>query len=152
MANKKKNSTPNGVKFLINAQYLKDISFENPKAPDSLRKFGSNPKIQIDIDVKSRPLKGHGENIFEVELIIKGETNVDNESIFLIEASYCGVFTIEHAKGELLEKILLIECPKFLFPFLRSVLSNCTREGGFPPLMVAPVDFSAMYEKRKSKK
>ena len=151
MVNKKKNSTPQGVKFLINAQYLKDISFENPKAPDSLRKFGGNPKIQIDVDVKSKPLKSHGDNIYEVELLIKAETSVENESLFITEATYCGVFTVENAEGELLDKILMIECPKFLFPFLRSVLASCTREGGFPPLMIAPVDFATMYEKKKSK-
>ncbi len=152
MANKKKNTTPPNVKFLINAQYLKDISFENPKAPDSLRKFGSNPQIQIDVDVNSRELKDHGPNIFEVELVVKAETKVENDSLFITEATYAGVFTVENADGGLLEKILLIECPKFLFPFLRSVLATCTREGGFPPLMIAPVDFATMYEKKKSGK
>jgi preprotein translocase subunit SecB len=149
MANKKENSNVNNLKFIINAQYLRDLSFENPSAPDSLRNFTSNPTFKVDIDVKSRELKDHGPNIHEVELIVKAETNVEKKSLFLIEGSYCGIFTIENANKEILEKILLIECPKFLFPFLRSILANATREGGFPPLMLNPVDFVGMYEKKK---
>ncbi len=148
MANKKKNSN-NNLKFLINAQYLKDISFENPKAPESLRQFNKNPKIQVDVDVKSKPLKDHGSNIFEVDLTIKAQTQLEEQTMFIVEATYGGIFTIDNATGDLLEKILLIECPKFLFPFLRSIVASCTREGGFPPLMISPVDFVAMYEKKK---
>ena len=150
MANKKKNSNTNNLKFIINAQYLKDLSFENPRAPESLRNFSSNPTFKIDIDVKTKLLKDHGENIYEVELIVKGQTHADDKALFLVEGSYCGIFTIENAEAEVLEKILLIECPKFLFPFLRSVVANATREGGFPPLMLNPVDFVGMYEKKKS--
>ena len=150
MANKKKNSNTNNLKFIINAQYLKDLSFENPRAPESLRNFSSNPTFKIDIDVKTKLLKDHGENIYEVELIVKGQTNSEDKALFLIEGSYCGIFTIENAESDVLEKILLIECPKFLFPFLRSVVANATREGGFPPLMLNPVDFVGMYEKKKS--
>ena len=70
--------------------------------------------------------------------------------MFIIEASYCGIFTIENVKDDVLERILLIECPKFLFPFLRSIVATCTREGGFPPLLIAPVDFVGMYEQKKA--
>jgi len=149
MANKKKNSNNNNLKFIINAQYLKDLSFENPRAPESLKNFSSNPTFKIDVDVKSRTLKDHGPNIYEVELLIKGETKVQNDSLFVIEGSYCGIFTVENANEDILEKILLIECPKFLFPFLRSIIANCSREGGFHPLMINPVDF---IEKKKKKK
>ena len=68
---------------------------------------------------------------------------------FFVEGVYNGIFTIENASEEILDKILLIECPKFLFPFLRSIIANCTREAGFPPLMVLPLDFIGMYENRK---
>ena len=101
------------------------------------------------MDVKTRILTDHGQNIHEVELIIKGETKIEDDSLFLIEGSYCGIFTIENANEDILERILLIECPKFLFPFLRSIVANCTREAGFPPLMIAPLDFIGMYEKKK---
>ena len=115
-----------------------------------MRNFSSNPTFKIDIDVKTKLLKDHGENIYEVELIVKGQTNSEDKALFLIEGSYCGIFTIENAESDVLEKILLIECPKFLFPFMRSVVANATREGGFPPLMLNPVDFVGMYEKKKS--
>ena len=115
-----------------------------------MRNFSSNPSFNIDVDVKSKALNDHGKNIFEVELIVKGETKIEDKPLFLIEGSYCGIFTIENAESDVLEKILLIECPKFLFPFLRSIIANSTREGGFPPLMLNPVDFVGMYEGKKS--
>ena len=151
MAEKKKNSNSNNInlKFLINAQYLKDLSFENPQAPDSLKNIKSSPTFKIDADVKSKELKDHGKNIFEVELSIKCETKSEDTILFLVEGVYNGIFTIENANEEILDKILLIECPKFLFPFLRSIIANCTREAGFPPLMIAPLDFIGMYENRK---
>ena len=136
-------------KFRIITQYIKDLSFENPRAPESLRNFSANPTFNIDVDVKSRSLKDHGPNIHEVELIVKGETRIEDKPLFLIEGSYCGIFTVENATDDILEKILMIECPKFLFPFLRSVIANSTREGGFPPLMLNPVDFVSMYEEKK---
>ena len=83
----KKNSNNNNLKFIINAQYLKDLSFENPRAPESLKNFSSNPTFKIDVDVKSRTLSDHGQNIYEVELLIKGETKVQNDSLFVIEGS-----------------------------------------------------------------
>ena len=137
--------------FIINTQYLKDLSFENPKAPDSLKIFDSKPEIKIDIDINSKPLKNHGDDIYEVDLIIKGSTTVKNEIMFLIEATYSGIFTIKNAPSDVLEKVLLIECPKFLFPFLRTIIANNTRDGGFPPLMITPIDFVGLYESKKKK-
>ena len=137
--------------FIINTQYLKDLSFENPKAPDSLKIFDSKPEIKIDIDINSKPLKNHGDDIYEVNLMIKGSTTVKNEIMFLIEATYSGIFTIKNAPSDVLEKVLLIECPKFLFPFLRTIIANNTRDGGFPPLMITPIDFVGLYESKKKK-
>jgi len=137
--------------FIINTQYLKDLSFENPKAPDSLKIFDSKPEIKIDIDINSKPLKNHGDDIYEVDLMIKGSTTVKNEIMFLIEATYSGIFTIKNAPSDVLEKVLLIECPKFLFPFLRTIIANNTRDGGFPPLMITPIDFVGLYESKKKK-
>ena len=137
--------------FIINTQYLKDLSFENPKAPDSLKIFDSKPEIKIDIDIKSKPLKNHGDDIYEVDLMIKGSTTVKNEIMFLIETTYSGIFTIKNAPSDVLEKVLLIECPKFLFPFLRTIIATNTRDGGFPPLMITPIDFVGLYESKKKK-
>ena len=152
MANKKKNSNTNNLKFIINAQFLKTFLLRTLVHLNLLRSFSSNPSFNIDVDVKSKTLTDHGPNIYEVELIVKGETKADDKTLFLIESSYCGIFTIENATDDIMEKILMIECPKFLFPFLRSIIASSTREGGFPPLMLNPVDFVGMYEKKKSSK
>ena len=139
-----------GFQFIINMQYLKDLSFESPKAPQSFRAL--DPKkmeIKIDVDVKSKPLKDHSEDTYEVDLIIKGEMTVEKEIMFLIEGNYSGVFTLKNVPSDVLDKILLIECPKLLFPFLRSILATNTRDGGFPPLMITPIDFASLYERNK---
>ena len=138
--------------FIINAQYLKDLSFENPNAPKSLKQFEEKPEIKINVDINTKALKDHGEDIYEVDLIIKATTSVKNDNLFLIEAVYSGIFTIKNAPKDVLEKMLLIECPKFLFPFIRSIISSSTREGGFPPLMITPIDFIALFESRNQKK
>ena len=151
MSEENKNSTPQtntNLQFVINAQYLKDLSFENPKAPDSLKNFNAKPDIKLDVDIKSRPLKDHGE-AEEVDLIIKGTTKISNETMFLIESTYSGIFTIKNAPNDILEKILLVECPKYLFPFIRSIIASNTRDGGFPPLMITPIDFVSLYESKK---
>ena len=101
MSEENKNSTQQtntNLQFVINAQYLKDLSFENPKAPDSLKNFNAKPDIKLDVDIKSRPLKDHGEDMYEVDLIIKGTTKISNETMFLIESTYSGIFTIKNGK------------------------------------------------------
>ena len=145
------NQENKNFQFIINTQYLKDLSFENPKAPNSLKVFNSKPEIKIDVDIKSKLLKDHGEDIFEVDLMIKGSTYVEKEIMFVVEAIYSGIFTIKNAPNDVLEKVLLIECPKFLFPFLRSIIAASTREGGFPPLMITPIDFVSLYESKRKK-
>lgn len=146
--NEKEGSEKNNFQFIINAQYLKDFSFESPKAPNSLRSFNEKPDIKIDVDVNTQPLKDHGEDVFEVSLTLKGTTNLNKECVFLVEGTYSGIFTIKNAPEDVLKKILLIECPKFLFPFLRTIIGNCTRDGGFPPLMITPIDFVALFESK----
>ena len=146
--NEKEQSKENNFQFVINAQYLKDFSFESPKAPKSLRSFNEKPDIKIDVDLNTQPLKDHGEDVFEVSLTLKGTTNLNKECVFLVEGTYSGIFTIKNAPEDILKKILLIECPKFLFPFLRTIIGNCTRDGGFPPLMITPIDFVALFESK----
>ena len=109
----------------------------------------SNEPDHYESDMQQEWLAKNAKNIFEVELSIKCETKSEDTILFLVEGVYNGIFTIENANEEILDKILLIECPKFLFPFLRSIIANCTREAGFPPLMIAPLDFIGMYENRK---
>ena len=146
--NQKDQNGKNNFQFIINAQYLKDFSFESPKSPQSLRTFNEKPDIKIDVDVNTRSLKDHGEDVFEVDLTLKGTTNMNKECVFLVEGTYSGIFTIKNAPEDVLKKILLIECPKFLFPFLRTIIGNSTRDGGFPPLMITPIDFVALFESK----
>ena len=146
--NEKNQNGKNNFQFIINAQYLKDFSFESPKSPQSLRNFNEKPDIKIDVDVNTRSLKDHGEDVFEVDLTLKGTTNMNKECVFLVEGTYSGIFTIKNAPEDVLKKILLIECPKFLFPFLRTIIGNSTRDGGFPPLMITPIDFVALFESK----
>ena len=146
--NQKDQNGKNNFQFIINAQYLKDFSFESPKSPQSLRNFNEKPDIKIDVDVNTRSLKDHGEDVFEVDLTLKGTTNMNKECVFLVEGTYSGIFTIKNAPEDVLKKILLIECPKFLFPFLRTIIGNSTRDGGFPPLMITPIDFVALFESK----
>ncbi|MBL6928765.1 MAG: protein-export chaperone SecB [Rhodospirillales bacterium] len=125
------------------AQYVKDLSFEVPGAPAIYAIMQEKqPEITVNIDVKANPLEGE---MFEVVLNIQATCNIDGNPAFVGELSYGGVFTVT-GPGEILQPILLIECPRLLFPFARNIIADATRDGGFPPLMLAPVDFAAMFQ------
>lgn len=140
------------LNFQINAQFLKDLSFTNPESVKSLKKLDKAPSLKLNADVKTSQLKSEGKDIFEVDLIIKGETNNEKNTLFKVDAVYTGIFTISNAENKILEKILNVECPKFLFPFIRAVIASTTREAGFPPLSVSPLDFNALHESKNKKK
>ncbi|HEB79960.1 MAG TPA: protein-export chaperone SecB [Rhodospirillales bacterium] len=130
---------------LINAQYIKDLSFEAPSAPEIFTDMQKQqPDISINIDVRAQPLN---ENIFEVTLHITSECKVGDKIAFIQELVYCGVFTI-NVPSEHIQAVLLIECPRLLFPFARNIIADSSRDGGFPPLMLSPVDFVDMFKKR----
>jgi preprotein translocase subunit SecB len=129
----------------ILGQYLKDLSFENPNAPGSLAPQQKQPDINIAVNVNARNL---GPNDFEVELHLEAKANGDGKVIFAAELLYAGIFRLENFPQNLLHPAVLIECPRMLFPFARQILSDATRNGGFPPLMLDPIDFAAMYQQR----
>lgn len=141
------NNTQNIRKISVNAQYIKDLSFENPHAPNSLIAKGEKPNIKIGVDVKVNPLQ---EKVFEVNLVINASARSkdDDKAIFLIEVNYAGVFTVDVPQAEF-EPVLMVYCPGILFPYARRIVSDTTRDGGFPPLMLDPVDFSALYHQHK---
>ncbi len=126
----------------IEAQYIKDLSFEHPKAPASLVQGDKRPDIKIGVEVRARPLSP---NSYEVELMIKAEANREGEVLFLVDLTYGGLITVQNVKPEMLQPVLLIEGPRMLFPFARRVVSDVTRDGGFPPLMLNPIDFVELY-------
>jgi preprotein translocase subunit SecB len=131
-------------RLMIQSQYVKDLSFENPRAPLSLQS-GQRPEIQVRIDVNARPLEAER---YEVMLELHVEARVDNASAFMVELTYGGVFGLLNIPPDSLQPLLLIECPRLLFPFARRVVADATRDGGFPPLLIDPVDFVSLYRRR----
>ncbi len=129
----------------ILAQYLKDLSFENPKTPQSLMNPESNPQIDISVNVNARAL---AETDFEVELELQAKAVEADEVVFAAEILYAGIFRLENMSEETMHPVVLVECPRMLFPFARHILADATRNGGFPPLMIDPIDFAGMYNQR----
>lgn len=129
----------------ILGQYLKDLSFENPNAPQSLSPQQSQPDINIAVNVNARNL---APSDFEVELHLDAKATVQGKVIFAAEILYAGTFRLENFPSNMLHPAVLIECPRMLFPFARQILADATRNGGFPPLMLDPIDFAGMYQKR----
>ncbi len=126
-------------------QYVKDFSFENPGAPQSLRARQTPPNINISIGVQSQPA---GTNEIEVELRIDARA-VDGQAVlFAIELVYAGVFRFTNIPGEQVRAVALIECPRLLFPFARQIVAEASRNGGFPPLLIDPVDFVQMFRQQ----
>ncbi|MEL6361108.1 MAG: protein-export chaperone SecB [Pseudomonadota bacterium] len=128
------------------AQYLKDLSFENPKAPAVFRQGAANPNIEVNVDVGARTFS---QNNFEVELSVSARAMADNEAVFVVETTYGGAFEITGIPQDQLEAVLLVECPRLLFPFVRQIVAETTQSGNFPPVMLDPIDFFAIYERRK---
>ncbi|MFL5259008.1 MAG: protein-export chaperone SecB [Hyphomicrobiales bacterium] len=129
----------------ILAQYLKDLSFENPNAPQSLSGQQPQPEINIAVNVNARNL---APSDFEVEIHLDAKALIQEKVVFAAEILYAGVFRLENFPQNLLHPAVLIECPRMLFPFARQILSEATRNGGFPPLMLDPIDFAGMYQRR----
>jgi preprotein translocase subunit SecB len=135
---------PEGPQIRVLAQYVKDLSFENPMAAAAARAYESQPLIDMGVEVKTRPAGPDGD-VFEVDLRIKVDAKRGEEVLFLIDLVYGGLFQFAHILPEDLEPLLWIECPRLLFPFSRQVLAEITREGGYPPLLVNPIDFTPLY-------
>ena len=127
-------------------QYLKDLSFESPGAPQSIRQDLPAPEVEVSVDVNARRL---GDDQYEVELACSATATRDGETAFVVETNYAGLFLIQNVPAEQLEPLLLVEAPRLLFPFARQVVATATREGGFMPLMLEPLDFGAMYRMQR---
>ena len=127
------------------AQYVKDLSFENPNAPRSLQQQQQPPAINIQINVNAKPL---ADNDYEVELKIEGRAETPGLFLFSFDLLYAGLFRIVNVPQENLHAIIMIECPRLLFPFARELIATAVRNGGFPPLMIDPVDFVSLYRQK----
>jgi preprotein translocase subunit SecB len=127
-------------------QYVKDLSFENPRAPQSLAPLQQQPAINIQINVNAKPMS---ETDIEVELKIEGAATMpDKATLFAFDVTYAGIFRMQNIPQQEKHPVALIECPRLLFPFAREIIGTMTRNGGFPPLMIDPVDFVALYRER----
>jgi preprotein translocase subunit SecB len=129
----------------ILAQYIKDLSFENPNAPRSLQQTGQQPAINIQINVNAKPL---ADNDVEVELKLEGRAEIQGALLFSFDLLYAGVFRIVNVPQETMQAIVMIECPRLLFPFGREIIATAVRNGGFPPLLIDPIDFVSLYRQR----
>jgi preprotein translocase subunit SecB len=139
-------SQANPPRLMIQTQFVRDLSFENPRAPASLQAGGQRPEISVRIDVRAQPME---EDRYEVTLQLNVEGKAGGETTFVLELSYAGIFVLMNIPRDATQAILLIECPRLLFPFVRRVVADTTRDGGFPPLMIDPVDFAALYRRRQ---
>jgi len=123
-------------------QYISDMSFENPNAPASILNNTTTPAINISINTQ---VKKQEDDVYAVELALNAKAEREENLLFNVELVYGGVFRIRNVPENQLPPLLMIECPRLLFPFARQVLANVTQSGGFPPIMMEPVDFAAIY-------
>ncbi|MGE3305782.1 MAG: protein-export chaperone SecB [Rhizobiaceae bacterium] len=137
----------NGAAATLNvlAQYVKDLSFESPGAPGTLRNRDNAPGININVNVSANPIS---DKEFDVNLTLTAKAGGDKEVLFNVELVYGGVFRIDGFPQEHMLPILFIECPRLLFPFARQIIAEATRNGGFPPLMLDPIDFAQMFQRK----
>ena len=137
--------TQGQAQFRVVAQYSKDFSFENPNAPQSLMQQQAQPTMNIQINVNPKQLSNTD---FEVELRLDGKAEADGSVLFAFELNYAGVFHLQGIPPESVAPLLMIECPRLLFPFAREIIAAAVISGGFPPLMLDPIDFVALYQQR----
>ncbi len=152
---------PQSAPLVVNIQYIKDLSFEVPGAPAVYTTLRTAPRVDINLDVQARRIQ-EGQNAFEVTLAIRAEasepqTNGSTDAhadssprVFLAELAYSGVFTLSGLPENAIEPVLLVECPRVLFPFARNILADVTRDGGFPPVLLQPIDFVALWQSRRA--
>jgi len=136
----------NPPRMTILSQYVKDLSFENPRAPQSLQPNQARPEVQIRVDVRAQPMEAER---YEVSLQLHVDAKAGDDTAFMVELTYGGVFGLLNIPQDSLQPLLLIECPRLLFPFARRIVADATRDGGFPPLLIDPIDFVTLYRRRQ---
>ena len=132
-----------GPSFNLIGQYIRDLSFENPGAPGSVMLGGGNPTFNVGINVG---VKKQADDVYAVEITLNAKAERDKTVLFNVELIYGGVYRMRNIPENQLAPLLLVECPRLIFPFAREALASITQKGGFPPLMMEPVDFNAIYQ------
>ncbi|MCA3453894.1 MAG: protein-export chaperone SecB [Rhodobacter sp.] len=143
---------PAQIRMQVLAQYIRDLSFENAIAQKGLMSGEIQPDVtvQVSLDARTRPQPNQYEVINKFRVTSKNKATGDN--LFLMELEYAGIFLVEGVPGEQLHPFLLIECPRMLFPFVRRIISDVTRDGGFPALNVDTVDYMALYRQELARR
>ncbi len=134
------------VQVKVMAQYIKDLSFENPNIEKLIKEPGDSPNLQLAINVGA---KGMGPSVYEASIDFNAQASNQHGEIYQLEIVSAGLFRVENIPGPSLEPFLLVNCPSILFPFLRRIVADLTREGGFPPLLLDPFDFASLYVRRQ---
>lgn len=129
--------------LIMHAQYIKDLSFENPNAPEVLTETTGQPDVEIGVNVGAKMI---GDGQFEVLLNLTAKATADDKALFLVDLTYAGIVSAPNTPEDELNPLIMIEAPRLLFPFARAIVSDMTRDGGFMPLNIQPVDFVAVYQ------
>jgi preprotein translocase subunit SecB len=137
-----------GPQLGVLAQYVKDLSFESPGAPQTLQGPGDNPQLKIGVNVSGSQ---RGEDIHEVIVHVEANAHSDVGVIYNVELDYAGLFRIKNVPENLMQPVMFVDCPALLFPFVRRVISDVVRDGGFPPLMLDPIDFRRLFAQNMAK-
>jgi preprotein translocase subunit SecB len=139
-------TAPPPVQVKVAGQYIKDLSFENPNIGKLLKEPGDSPNLQLAINVNAQ---GVGPDLYETSIDFNAQATNEHGTVYELELVYAGLFKIQNIPQQALEPFLLVNCPSILFPFLRRIVADISREGGFPPLLLDPFDFAALYMRRK---
>jgi preprotein translocase subunit SecB len=139
--------TAQAQQLMINAQYIKDLSFENPRAPQSLMQQATPPSVEINIDVKAQSV---GPENYEVVMTLNASAKAQSDVLFLVELTYGAIVTVRNVPPEMMPQVVLVETPRLMFPFARNIVAETTRDGGFPPLMINPVDFAELLRRNQA--
>lgn len=133
---------PSGPMLQVLAQYTKDSSFENPNAPESLRSDQQPPEVNINIEIARKML---GDDTVEISILLRSDAKRGDQTVFIAELEYAGLFMFQNMSPEEAMPMMMIECPRILFPFARQIMCEMTQNGGYPPILLDPPDFPAMY-------
>ena len=149
---KEENQAAVPPKMVILNQFIKDLSFENIAAQNGLKSESLTPdiKVNVTLEAKKRPIENQYDVI--IKTTISSETKNTKEMLFMLEIDYGGIFEITNIPEDQLHPYLLIECPRILFPYLRRIISDITRDGGYPSLNLDQIDFLSMYKAELNKK
>lgn len=139
-------TAPAPVQVKVVGQYIKDLSFENPNIGKLLKEPGDTPNLQLSINVNAQ---GVGPDLYETAIDFNAQATNQHGIVYELEVVYAGLFKLQNIPQQALEPFLLVNCPSILFPFLRRIVADIPREGGFPPLLLDPFDFAALYMRRK---